>query len=162
MWTSKNLSDQKWRRKVIDLRRRRVIWHSEVTRHFDWDAFLEEIISSKAFDGEIDVRWKFGAVRLNRSVELGDADSGHQSDYEWQISIGEEHGSLLARLDCASRSSDGGTIRAAASLGFDSEVKSIAAGWIRSEAGGRRRAIVACRLDGRSYPAIMRLYPAND
>lgn len=50
----------------------------------------------------------------------------------------------------------------AVSLGFDRLVGSIAAGWVPREAGGRRRAIVASELVGRSCPAIMLFYPAKE
>lgn len=50
---------------------------------------------------------------------------------------------------------------AVASLGFDSDVDSIAAGWIPGDAGGRPRAVVACSLDGKYFPVIMHFFPAK-
>lgn len=43
------------------------------------------------------------------------------------------------------------------SLGFDSDVCSIAADWIASNVDGRRRAVVACMLRNKSAPAILHL-----
>lgn len=98
----------------------------------------------------------------NRSVELRKADSGQQSADECQILCCDECGFLLQRIDCAMRSADGGAIHASTSIGFDSGVESIAGGWMPSEAGDRLRAVVACELNGRSHPAIMHFYPANE
>lgn len=105
-------------------------------RHFAWDSFLEEMISSEVFDGEEDLRFRFGAVCRNRSVELRSADVAQQSADVWQISSGGGIGNVLPRIDCTLRSTEGGTAPVVASLSFDSNVEAIAAGWIRSDAIG--------------------------
>lgn len=162
LWACRDAGYRKWRGKVLDFGRRSVIWECEEVRHFEWDVFWEEMMSSEAFSGKKETPWIFGAVFRNRSVVLRDVDPGQQSADEWRFFSGDERGALLPRVNCALRSADGGKIHAASSLTFDNDIRSIASGTILREAEARRCAVVACQLRGRSIPAIMHFYTAKN
>lgn len=157
LWASRDEHHKNWRLKVIGLRSASVIWQSTEAENTDWVAFLDDLMPSAALDSDKKVRWRFCALYRKMSMELPDADSGLMVVDGWRIST---RGEYFPHIDFALGSADGGTVPAAASLGFDSHVTSIDAGWIRREANSRRCAVVACRLDGWSYPAVMHFFPA--
>lgn len=102
-------------------------------------------------------------MRRNRFLELQGVYSAAQSTDLCRVSSGNAGSAFLPRVDCVFKSADTGTVTAAASLSFDSDVMSIAAGWVLSDTGGFRRLVVVCRLRdrGRSRPAIMHFCPAK-
>lgn len=112
--------------------------------------------------------WRYGAVIRNRFVELSTTASSADMETQaheqstaslWRVLSGDERGGFIPRIDCVLHSAAGRAMLAEASLGFDSDVLSIAASWIPAEADsasdGNRRAVVACGLRGRCRPAIL-------
>lgn len=165
MWASRDDDDargMKWRGNLIDLGLGSVIARFEESHHLDWGAFVKELISGETFDAGDGARWKFGAVHGNQNVDLPDFDTGEQSADGWKVWCGDGSSTVMRRIDCALRSAHQAAVPAAPSLGFDTNVESIAAGWIPREAGGLQRAVVVCMLHVSSYPAIMHFYPTED
>lgn len=131
-------------------------------RSMDWEDLMEEV-KSRALDGNEDIKSRFCGIHHDLFVELPVTEAGHQLADVWKVSSCNRKGAGLGfrHVDCTLWPAGGGPVSAAVSLVFDSAVGSLAAGWIDGEEIDSRRAVVACALWKRSYPAIMHFCPAN-
>lgn len=94
------------------------------------------------------MRWRFGAVRSIGLVDLP-AES-RRTQGLWKVT---KSGSS-SRQVCCVLPSGVKSASSRAALIFYRDALSITAGWMGVRVGGKRRAIVSCRLRSRSAPAI--------